>query len=187
MKFLFDLFPVLLFFAAYQIPRDPMDAILLATGVAILASLAQVGWMRLRRGRYENMHLVTLALIIVLGGATLLLQDERFIKWKPTAVNWAFALAFLASQYIGRRNLVERMLGTTLTLPPEAWGRLNASWVAFFAVVGAANLAVAYNFNTEIWVNFKLFGILGLTLLFVVGQSFYLMRHLEPDNDTGEP
>ena len=184
MKVLFDFLPVLLFFIAYYIPADRSQGIYLATAVAIGASLAQVSWYRLRHGRYEKMQLVTLALLIVLGGATLLLHDARFIKWKPTAVNWAFALAFLGSEFIGPKNLVQRMMEGAIAAPAAVWRRLNLSWVTFFIFLGGANLYVAFHFAEETWVKFKLFGMLGLTLVFVVAQSFYLARHARDVHET---
>jgi intracellular septation protein len=153
--------------------------------VAIAASILQVGLFWLKHRRFETMHVVTLLLILVLGGATLWLQDERFIKWKPTAVNWAFAIAFLISEFIGQKNLVRRMMEAQVKLPDAIWTRLNLSWVAFFASMGVANLYVAFNFETSIWVNFKLFGLMGLTLLFAIGQAFYLARFAEQTEDSG--
>lgn len=176
MKLLTDFFPIILFFIAYK-----AYDIYVATAVAIVASMVQVGGLWLRHRRVERMHVVTMGLILVLGGATLFLQDEMFIKWKPTAVNWAFAVAFLGSQYIGRRPLIARMLDGNITLPEEVWRRLNVGWVLFFAAMGAANLYVVYHFSTDFWVNFKLFGMLGLTFAFIIGQAFYLARHLEPE------
>ncbi len=157
---------------------------MLATAVAIIASILQVAiyWAKFRR--FEKMHLFTLGIIVVLGGATLLLQDETFIKWKPTAVNWLFALVFLGSQFIGKKNLVQRMMEASISAPEHVWLRLNISWVIFFITVGIANLYVAFNFDLDTWVNFKLFGVLGLTLLFVVAQGFYLVRYAE---DKPEP
>lgn len=182
MKLLFDLFPVLLFFAAYQASGGD---IYLATGVAIVAGVLQLGIHWLRRRRLETMHLVTLGLLIVFGGATLLLHDEMYIKWKPTVVNWLFAAAFLGSHCIGKRPLMQRMLGRNIELPQTVWTRLNLAWGSFFLLVGAINLWVVYNFTTEIWVNFKLFGILGLTAVFILAQSLYLARHLKHGADTG--
>ena len=177
MKFLFDLFPVLVFFVAYKLAN-----IYVATAVAIAASALQVGGFWLKHRRVENMHLLTLALIVVLGGATLLLQDEMFIKWKPTAVNWLFAVVFLGSQYIGDKPLVRRMMEKTVTLPETIWNRLNLSWAVFFFAVGAVNIYVVYHFDTDTWVNFKLFGIVGLTLVFIVAQALYMSRFM-PDAD----
>lgn len=177
MKFLFDMFPVVCFFIAYFIPEDRSEGIYLATAVAIVASFVQVGIYWLRHRRFEKMHLITLGLLVFLGGATLLLQDRRFIMWKPTAVNWLFAAVFLGSQFVGRKNLVQRMMDHAITAPAPVWLRLNLSWVVFFFLMGVANLYVAFNYAEEVWVNFKLFGVLGLTLLFVLAQGFYLARH----------
>lgn len=184
MKFLFDFFPILLFFIAFYIPEDPKQGILLATAVAIVASTVQVGiyWLKFRR--VETLHIITFTLILLFGGATLILQDERFIKWKPTAVNWLFATVFLGSQFIGGKNLLRRIMESNVTLPDPVWIRLNLSWVVFFIAMGVANLYVVYNFDTATWVNFKLFGIMGLTLLFVVGQAIYMARYIDQPQDT---
>jgi intracellular septation protein len=186
MKFLFDLIPLIAFFAAFKLAPNPHEGVLLATAVAIVASVLQVGYSWLRHRRVETMHLVTLGLILVLGGATLLFQDERFIKWKPTAVNWMFAAAFFGSQFIGSKNFIRRMLETNIQLPDRIWLRLNLGWALFFLTMGCANLYVAFNYPTETWVNFKVFGIMGLTLLFVLLQALYLVRHaVEPENTQG--
>ena len=186
MKLLFDFFPILLFFVAFKLYEDPKEGILVATGVAIVATFIQVGLFWWKHHRVEKMHLVTLGLIVVLGGLTLLLEDEMFIKWKPTAVNWLFSLVFLASHVIGEKPLVRRMMETNIQLPDPVWTRLNASWVVFFAAMGFANLYVVYNYDTETWVNFKLFGLLGLTLVFVIVQAVYLARHIKPEAQTNE-
>lgn len=176
MKFLVDFFPILLFFLAYQ----AWD-IYVATGVAIAASLLQVGWQWLRHGKVDRMQWITLALLIVFGGLTLLLRDPLFIKWKPTVVNWLFAVAFLVSAYVGEKSLLERMMGGAVTLPAQAWRRLNWAWIGFFVALGALNLYVAFSYPEDIWVKFKLFGLLGLTLLFVFAQAPYLAKHMEPE------
>lgn len=178
MKFLFDFLPIILFFVAYKLAD-----IYVATAVAIVASIAQVGWTWLRQRKIENMHVVTLVLVVVLGGATLYLQDSTFIMWKPTIANGLFGLAFLLSQFIGKKTLVERLMGKTIALPAEIWTRLNMAWVAFFFSLGLANLYVFSNFDESTWVNFKLFGMMGLTVAFVVGQAFYLGRYMKPVAD----
>ncbi len=187
MKLLFDFFPLLLFFAAYK-----FYGIYTATAVAIAASVVQVGYARWRHGKVETMHLVSLGLIVVLGGATLVLHNDTFIKWKPTAVDWLFAAVFLASQWYGsRKTLTERMLGKTITVPAPIWRRVNLSWVLFFFITGVLNLYVAFFYapdldpktRTDIWVDFKVYGILALTLVFMFGQILYLSRHIQTDNE----
>ena len=173
MKQLLDFFPILLFFVAYK-----LYGIYAATLTAIVASIAQVAVYWLKYRRFETMHLLSLGIISVFGGATLFLQDEMFIKWKPTVLNGLFALVFLLSQWIGRKPLIERMMSTHVEAPPEVWRKLNLAWVTFFLVMGATNLFVVYNFDTDAWVNFKLFGLLGLFFLFVLLQYLYLFRYM---------
>ena len=174
MKFLFDLFPVILFFVAFKLAD-----IYVATGVAIAASFAQVGWLKLRGKKVEPMLWASLAIIALFGGATLVLQDETFIKWKPTVLYWMFCAVLAGAFLLFRRNLIRAMLSEQVQLPEPIWARLNWSWIGFFAFMGAANLYVAYNFSTDLWVNFKLFGGMGLMLLFVVAQALFLAKHIE--------
>jgi intracellular septation protein len=174
MKFLFDIFPVVLFFIAFK-----LSDIYVATGVAIAATCLQVAWLWLRGRKVENMVWVSLAVIVVFGGATLLLQDETFIKWKPTVLYWLFAAVLTVAELGFRRNLIRAMMQAQMSLPDVVWGRLLASWIAFFAAMGALNLVVAYQFSTDTWVNFKLFGGMGLLLVFVVLQALVLARHVE--------
>ncbi|MBN2701563.1 MAG: septation protein A [Methylothermaceae bacterium] len=179
MKLLFDFFPIILFFAAYK-----LEGIYVATGVAIAATFVQVGYMWLRHRRVENMHLITLGLIVVFGGATLYFHDEEFIKWKPTVINWLFGVVFLASQFIGKKPFIQRMMAANVDLPQLVWYRLNLSWALFFLFLGAVNLFVVYTFDTDTWVNFKLFGMLGLTVGFVLLQAVFLARYLpEPESN----
>jgi intracellular septation protein len=177
MKFLFDFFPVILFFIAFKLAD-----IYVATGVAIAATFVQVGWLKLRRRRVEPMLWASLAIIAVFGGATLALQDETFIKWKPTVLYWLFG-AVLAGALVFRRNLIRVMLSEQVQLPDPVWSRLNLSWIGFFAFMGALNLYVAYNFSTDHWVNFKLFGGMGLMLLFVLAQALVLSRFIEEKDE----
>ena len=174
MKFLFDLFPVVLFFIAFK-----LEGIYVATAVAIAATFVQVGWLALRRKKIDPMLWVSLGIIVVFGGATLALQDETFIKWKPTVLYGLFGGALAGAQLLFRRNLIRMMLGKQMQLPDPVWTRLNWSWVGFFLFMGAANLFVAYNYSTDQWVNFKLFGGMGLMLLFVIGQAVFLSRYVE--------
>jgi intracellular septation protein len=183
-KLLFDFFPIIAFFVTFKFFDDPHEGVLAATSVVIVATCIQVGITWIRHRKVENMHIVTLVLVVVLGGVTLLLNDEIFIKWKPTVVNWLFAIAFAASQFVGERSLIKRMLGGNVDLPDSIWTRLNFAWVVFFIAVGFVNLYVIYNYDTATWVNFKLFGMMGLTVLFVIAQAFYMVRHTTSDEET---
>ena len=173
MKLLFDMFPVILFFVAYKAAD-----IFVATGVAIVASVAQIAWLKLRRHPVENMQWVSLGIIVVFGGMTLLVHDETFIKWKPTVLYALFAAALLVGRYAMGRNLIRAMMGKQVRLPEPVWDRLNIAWVLFFVLLGALNLVFAFRFSTDVWVNFKLFGSLGLTVLFVVAQAVWFSRHV---------
>lgn len=204
MKLLLDFLPIVIFFIVYKFAPETIDAIspflnadqiqqlsdmpamVLATAVLIPATMLQILYTKMSTGKVETMHLVTLALVVTMGGATVILQDKTFIQWKPTVVNWLFAAAFFGSRYIGNKTILERMMGQNLTLPANAWNNLNYAWVAFFAFSGTANLYVAYNFSEDVWVNFKLFGLLGLTILFIIAQSFYLYRFMTPEDATQE-
>jgi intracellular septation protein len=176
MKFLFDLFPVALFFAAFK-----LFDIYVATAVAIATTALQVAWLKLRGKRVHVMLWASFAIIVVFGGATLLLQDETFIKWKPTVLYWLFGAVLSGAVLLFDRNLIRALLGAQMQLPDRVWKRLNWSWVAFFAFMGAANLYVAFNYPTDLWVNFKLFGGMGLMFLFVIAQSLLLARYGEEE------
>lgn len=178
MKLLYDFFPIFLFFVAYK-----LYGIYAATATAIIATVLQVGLFWLKNRRVEKMHIITLAIVIVFGGATLLLRDPVFIKWKPTVAYWLFALTFLGSQFIGDRCIIERVMGHAIQTTRAVWTRLNLAWAAFFVALGFVNLYVAYNYAEATWVNFKLFGLMGLTLVFVVAQGLVLARyvHEQPD------
>lgn len=179
MKLLFDFFPILLFFVAYK-----LYGIYAATATAIVATVLQVGLFWLRHRRVERMHVITLAIIVVFGGATLLLRDPVFIKWKPTVAYWLFALTFLGSQFIGEKCIIERMMGHAIQTTRGVWMKLNLAWVVFFVVMGFVNLYVAFNYAEDTWVTFKLFGLMGLTLLFVLGQGVVLARYIPDQPDT---
>ena len=177
MKFLFDFFPVILFFIAFQVAD-----IYVATGVAIGATFVQVAWLKIRGKRVEPILWASLAIIAIFGGATLLSRDDVFIKWKPTVLYWLFALV-LAGAALAGRNLIRVMLSKQMQLPDPVWARLNLSWIGFFVFMGALNLYVAYNFSTDNWVNFKLFGGMGLMLLFVLAQAVVLSRFVEEKDE----
>lgn len=174
MKFLFDFFPIALFFIAFK-----MGDIYLATMTAIVASVVQVLWSRYKTGRFEKLPLITLGTIVILGGATLFFRNELFIKWKPTALYWLLALTLLISQFIGKKPLMQRLLEQNIALPAKIWQQLNLSWTLFFATMGVANLYVVYHFDTNTWVNFKLFGTMGLTLVFILIQGLYMTKYFK--------
>ncbi len=178
MKLLIDFFPILLFFIAFK-----LWGIYAATGVAIAATVVQMVWLRMHHGKIEPMQWVSLGVIVVFGGATLLAHSETFIKWKPTVLYWLMGGALLVGQLIGK-NLIKRLMGSQMELPENAWQILCWSWIAFFACMGALNIWVAYEFDTETWVNFKLFGGLGLMLVFVVAQALFMSRYIKdtPNN-----
>lgn len=187
MKLLFDFFPVIIFFAAFK-----LYDIYVATAASIVAGILQVGGYWWKHRRWERMHLVTLGVLVLFGGLTLLFRDDTFIKWKPTIVNWAFAAILLASQWIGEKPMVERMLSAQITLPRAVWRRMNLSWGVFFAAMGLLNLYVAFYYGLDkdpavrqaIWVDFKLFGLLGLTLVFTVIQGLFLAKHIKSENES---
>lgn len=171
MKLLLDFFPVLAFFVAYK----AFD-IYVATSVLIVTFLGQFLFDWRRNGKINKMHLTSLVLVLIFGGITLLLRDEKFIQWKPTVVNWLFAAAFLLAPVFTEKTLVQRLMEKTVSLPPAMWAQLNSMWVLFFLLSGAANLYVVYNYDEETWVNFKLFGMLGLTFVFILLQGVWLSR-----------
>ncbi len=185
MKLLFDLFPLLVFFGAFK-----MYDIYTATAAAIIATFIQVGVFWFKHRRFESMHLITLVIISVFGGLTIFLQDDAFIKWKPTIVNWAFSIVIFAMLFT-RKTALEYVMGSQLTLPKSIWQKLNLSWSIFFLVLGLINLYVAFYYNldadqevrTQTWVNFKVFGLMGLTLAFTVIQMLFLARHIDPKSN----
>lgn len=174
MKFLFDIFPLVLFFAAWS-----FYDIFVATAVAIAATVVQVAWMWLRHRRVDNVLWMTLAIMVVFGGATLALRDPTFIKLKPTVLYWAFAAALIGAQAFIGKNLIRVMMEKRISLPDAIWGRLNASWIGFFVVMGILNLYIAYTFSEAVWVKFKVFGGIGLMLAFVVLQALMLAPYIE--------
>jgi intracellular septation protein len=207
MKLLLDLLPVILFFAAFKLAGMQPEAalalaqtwlgplmidgqvpagqapIMLATAVAIVASLIQVGWQMLRRKKVDTMLWISVAVIVVFGGATIWLHDETFIKWKPSILYWLFGSILLGGRLLAGRNLLRAVLGEQLVLPAAVWERLLWVWIAFFATIGAVNLIVAFSVPTETWVNFKLFGLMGITFAFTLGIGLWLARHMKEAGD----
>lgn len=211
MKLLFDFFPIILFFLSYYQasflihntfvgslinPDKPdfINATIIATAVAIIASFIQVSYNWIKQRKLEKMHLFSLLLITVLGGITIFLGNPAFIQWKPTVLNWLFAVVFLGSQFIGQKPIIQRAMDEQISLPEPIWGRLNLAWVVFFFISGAANLYVAFYYQPDMtaearmdtWVNFKLFGLMGLTIGFVILQAFYLARYIQVEDDQND-
>ncbi|GBG12637.1 intracellular septation protein [Novimethylophilus kurashikiensis] len=176
MKFLFDLFPVILFFAIFK-----LGGIFAATAAAIIATLCQIAWVKWRHGKVDGMLMASGIIVVVFGGATLLLHDETFIKWKPTVLYWMFAAILIVTELIWHKNLLRDMLQQQVQLPPPVWRNLNRAWAVFFALLGIANLYVAFHYPTNIWVNFKLFGATGLMIIFVLLQSVLLSKYVEDE------
>jgi intracellular septation protein len=179
MKLLIDFFPIILFFAAFKV-----WGIYTATAVAIAATVVQIAYLRLRHGKVEPMQWVSLGVIVVFGGATLLAHSETFIKWKPTVLYWLMGGALVIGQLLFRKNLIRSLMQAQIELPDAVWRTLNWSWAGFFAAMGLLNLWVAYAFDTDTWVNFKLFGGMGLMVVFVIAQALYLSRHIKETDDT---
>jgi len=175
MKFLFDLFPIILFFVAFKV-----WGIFTATAVAIVATLVQIAWVAFRHRKVDPMLWVSLGVVTVFGGATLVLHNDTFIKWKPTVLYWVMGGALLVGQLVFRKNGIKSLMGSQMALPDPVWRIVNFSWVGFFTVMGFLNLWVAFNFSTSTWVNFKLFGGLGLMMIFVLAQAIYLNKHIKP-------
>lgn len=211
MKLLIDFFPIILFFVSYHQANflinnsfigalidtskpEVIQATIVATGVAIVASFFQVGYHWIRTRKFEKMHLFSLALITVLGGLTIMFGNPDFVKWKPSALNWVFAAVFFTSFFIGEKTLIERAMGSQIELPEFVWSRLNMAWVSFFIISGLANYYVAFHYGLEmtekarmdLWVDFKLYGLMGLTIVFIILQAIYLTRHMTPEDEAIE-
>ena len=211
MKILFDFLPILLFFGTFKYAEAEKDwaarfasehfgflvsggvvgtteaPVLLATMVVIVATLAQIAFLLARGKKIDLMLWISLGLVVVLGGATVWFHNETFIKWKPSVLYWAMGASFWVSQTFFHKNLLQTLIGNQLELPPSVWQRLNFAWIAFFALMGLLNLYVAYSFSTSAWVNFKLFGGMGLMLVFTLAQGVYLSRHIKPDAAETKP
>lgn len=173
MKQLIEFIPVILFFITYK-----LYDIYVATAVVIVATTIQVGITWFKHKKVETMQWITLGLILVMGGATLYLQDEQFIKWKLTIIEWLFGGAFLGSQFFAKKTLVERMMGASLELPVTIWKKLNLMWATFFISVGFINIYVMQNYNTDDWVTFKTFGVPGLMIAFIILQLLFIYKYI---------
>ena len=205
MKILFDFLPIILFFGMFKYAEGNTEwaartatewlgfmvsggivgtaeaPVLLATVVVILATLAQILWLVVRGRKIDKMLWVSLGLVTLLGGATIYFHSESFIKWKPTVLYWVMGAALLIGQLVFGKNGIQSLMGAQMTLPEPVWRTLNFSWVGFFALMGVLNLWVAFSFPTATWVNFKLFGGMGLMLAFVLGQAVLLNKHMKTE------
>ena len=205
MKILFDFLPIILFFGVFKYAEGHVDwaarfatdhfgfmvsggvvggdeaPVLLATVVVIVATMAQVAYLLVRRRKIDMMLWITFVLVVVLGGATIWFHNATFIKWKPSVLYWAMGLSFWISQALFHKNLLQTLIGQQLELPGKVWQRLNVAWIAFFGLMGLLNLYVAYSFSTSTWASFKAFGATGLMLVFMVAQGLYLSRHIKPE------
>ena len=197
MKIFFDLFPVILFFGVFKLAGSNPDAaqafasyigylvdpkhlpVLLATATAILATMAQILWVKWRHGKVDTMLWVSFSIILIFGGASLLLHDEAFIKVKPTALYWLFAAVLLFAKILFGKNLIKKLMEEKIRLPDHIWSQLNLAWSGFFTVLGIVNLYVAWNFSTDTWVNFKLFGATVMMLIFILLQAALISKHIE--------
>ena len=208
MKILFDFLPIALFFGMFKYAESHKDwaaatatdwlgfmvsggvvgpaeaPVLLATVVVIVATLLQILWLKARGRKVDTMLWVSLGLVTALGSATIYFHSESFIKWKPTVLYWVMGASLLVGQLVFRKNGIKSLMGAQMSLPDAVWRKVNFSWVAFFAAMGFVNLWVAFNFSTSTWVNFKLFGSMGLMLVFILGQAFFLNKHIKPDTPT---
>lgn len=176
MKFLFDLFPIILFFIAFKLYN-----IYVATAVAIVATLGQIIYSKVRHGKVEKMLLISGVLITVFGSATLLLKDPAFIMWKPTVLYWLFAGVLLISERFFNKNFIRNMMEQQVSLPETVWKKINLAWAGLFIMLGCLNLYVAFNYSQDFWVNFKLFGITGIMFVFIILQTFFIAKYLPKD------
>ncbi|MBT8630720.1 septation protein A [Polynucleobacter paneuropaeus] len=178
MKFLFDLFPIILFFIAFKVAD-----IYTATIVAMVATIGQILWVYYRHRKIDAMQWVSLVLIVVFGSLTIFLHDKTFIQLKPTALYWLFSGTLLISANFFQKNWIQVLMGKQIALKPHskktAWQKLNAAWALFFFFMGALNLYVAFEYSEDTWVNFKLFGSTGLLIVFVILQGVWLSKHME--------
>jgi intracellular septation protein len=211
MKLLLDFLPLLLFFGSFKFADHNKEAaaawatqhfggiisggvvsaaqapVLLATIVVILATIVQVALVKLSGRKIDRLLWITLGIVVVLGGATVWLNDETFIKWKPTVYNWVLATVMLVTQFVFRRDPLKAVIGAQMKLPAGVWGKLSVAYALFFIAMGALNLYVAFNYPTETWVDFKVFVLTGLMIVFVVAQAFWLSRYIEDDTQPTAP
>jgi len=176
MKFLFDLFPVILFFIVFK-----FFGIYPATATAIVATIVQIIWMKIKHGKVDGTMIASGLIIVVFGGATLLLHDENFIKWKPTVLYWVFSVALIVANLAFKKNLIRGLMEKQISLPDNIWNKLNLAWSLFFVVLGFINLYVAFNYSTDHWVDFKLFGTTALMFIFIIAQGLILNKYISEE------
>ena len=201
MKFLFDLFPVILFFITLKVAEKTAGAslilgkiltsigfattvkaslvpIMLATIAVIIGSIVQIIWAKLHYKKVDNTLWLSALLVIVMGGMTLYFQNDAFIKWKPTLLYWTFAVVLIGTSLFAKKNLIKNMMGKEISMPDSIWNKLNLAWALFFSALGVLNLYVAFNYSIDTWANFKLFGTMGLMFLFIIGQSLAINKYI---------
>jgi intracellular septation protein len=201
MKFLFDLFPIILFFITLKVAEKAAGAslilgkiltsigilttvkaslvpIMLATIAVIIGSIIQIIWAKLHYKKVDKSLWLSALLVIVLGGMTLYFQNDAFIKWKPTLLYWTFAIVLIGANIFTKKNLIKDMMGKEISLPEAIWEKLNVAWAIFFSALGALNIFVAFNYSIDTWANFKLFGTMGLMFIFIIGQSFAINKYI---------
>ncbi|VAW90893.1 Intracellular septation protein IspA [hydrothermal vent metagenome] len=187
MKLLFDFFPVVFFYVTYNVGKnytDEVNSIIIATAVLMVSTVIQISITWYKHRKIEKMHIIVLVMALVFGGATIYFRDAQFLIWKVSIANWLFAVVFLGSHFIGHTPVVKRMMQSAIELPEVIWNRLSYMWIIFFIALGVINLIVAENFDFDTWVDFKLFGLLGLTIIFIVLQTIYLSRHIKEVKET---
>lgn len=200
-KFLFDLFPVLMFFITLKIAEKTASAgviladifttlglaiavkpnlipIMLATMAVIVASIIQIVWVKVRHGKVDKALILSAGLVVVLGSMTLYFQNDAFIKWKPTILYWAFALVLVSADFFWKKNFIKVMMEKSMHLPETVWKTLNFSWAVFFVCLGLLNLYVAFNYSIDTWASFKLFGTTGIMFVFIIAQTLMLSKYL---------
>lgn len=201
MKFLFDLFPVILFFITLKVAEKAASAslilakiltvlgiattvkpslvpIMLATIAVIIGSIIQIIWAKLHYKKVDNTLWLSALLVTVLGGMTLYFQNDAFIKWKPTLLYWTFSVVLIGANLFAKKNIIKNMMGKEISLPETIWNKLNIAWAIFFTGLGALNLYVAFNYSIDTWASFKLFGTMVLMFVFIIGQSLAINKHI---------
>lgn len=201
MKFLFDLFPVILFFITLKVAEKAASAsivlsnilttvgitaavkpslvpIMLATIAVIIGSIIQIIWAKLHYKKVDNTLWLSALLVTVLGGMTLYFQNDAFIKWKPTLLYWTFTVVLIGARLFSKKNIIKMMMGKEIQLPETIWSNLNIAWAIFFSALGALNLYVAFHYSIDIWASFKLFGTMGLMFIFIIAQSLVINKHI---------